>query len=248
MATKRRSSKSGKSGGVTLYGVVLGLLLGLAAAVAVALFVTQVPMPFVDKASRGEPKVLLPDVRDAPDPNIGLQGRSSPAVPGTALPGTAAPGAGAPGTAIPGTGVTPSGESPAPGQAPGQPGAPGTDDLGNLIARLGQESARVENQVSTPKPVATPSPPPPAPEPQASASGKQGTYYLQAGAFRAANDAEAMRARVLMLGFSAHVEAANVNGSTVHRVRVGPFKGLDEMNKARSRLGGEKIETSVVRQ
>lgn len=246
MATKRRSSKSNKSGGVTLYGVVLGLLLGLAAAVAVALFVTQVPMPFSDKASRSAPKVLLPDVRDAPDPNIGLHGRSAPAVPGTGLPGTTGPGAGAPGTTVPGTGVTPSGVPPTAGQTPGRPDA-GTDDLGNLIARLGQETPRVDNQVSAPKQVATPSPPTAAPAPSV-AGGKQGTYYLQAGAFRGADDAEAMRARVLMLGLSAHVEAANVNGSTIHRVRVGPFKGLDDMNQARSRLGGEKIETSVVRQ
>ena len=228
MATKRRSSKPAKGRGVTLYGVVLGLILGLAAAVAVALFVTQVPMPFSDKASRSAPKVLLPDVRDAPDPNIGLQGRSP---------------------VIPGTGVTPS-EVPPPGVvAPGQQADPGTDDLGNLIARLGKEAAPVESQVSTPSPVATPSPPAntPAP-PAATATQKQGTYFLQAGAFRAADDAEAMRARVLMLGLTAHVEPAKVNGGTVHRVRVGPFKGLDDMNQARGRLGAEKIETSIVRQ
>jgi len=202
---------------------VLGLILGLAAAVAVALFVTQVPMPFADKASRSAPKVLLPDVRDAPDPNIGLHGRSRP---------------------VPGTGVAPSTTPPA-----GTPVVPGTqapDDLGNLIARLDKGPTRVEEQVAAPDQVATPSPPtaPPAP----AATTKPGTYFLQAGAFRAADDAEAMRARVLMLGLSARVEAANINGTTLHRVRVGPFNGLDEMNKARSRLGGEKIETSVVRQ
>lgn len=223
MATKRKSSRSAPRRGITLYGVVLGLILGLAAAVAVALFVTQVPMPFADKASRSAPKVLLPDVRDAPDPNIGLHGRSRP---------------------VPGTGVAPSTTPPA-----GTPVVPGTqtpDDLGNLIARLDKGPTGVEEQVAAPDQVATPSPPtaPPAP----AATTKPGTYFLQAGAFRAADDAEAMRARVLMLGLSARVEAANINGTTLHRVRVGPFNGLDEMNKARSRLGGEKIETSVVRQ
>lgn len=241
MATKRRSSKPAKSGGITLYGVVMGLVLGLAAAVAVALFVTQVPMPFSDKASRSTPSVLLPDVRDAPDPNLGLHGRSgrSPQIPGTGV----APSGTAP-IPAPGTAQGPTASAP-----PSAQDAPGTDDLGNLIARLGKEPPRVENQVSTPNQVATPSPPvsPTAP-PAAAAANKQGTYYLQAGAFRASNDAEAMRARVLMLGLSAHVEAANVNGTTVHRVRVGPFKGLDDMNTARSRLGGEKIETSIVRQ
>lgn len=222
MATKRKPTKKK---GVTLYGVVLGLILGLAAAVAVALFVTQVPMPFADKASRNAPTVLLPDVRDAPDPNLGLHGR---------------------GGAVPGTGVTPSIVPPP--TTPAEPGTQSPDDLGNLIARLGKEPSPVEDQVSTPSQVATPSPPtaPAAPPPAAAA--QQGTYYLQAGAFRGADDAEAMRARVIMLGLSAQVQAASVNGATVHRVRVGPFKGLDEMNQARGRLGGEKIETSVVRQ
>lgn len=222
MATKRKSN-GGR--GITLYGVVLGLLLGVAAAVAVALFVTQVPMPFTDKASRKEPTVLLPDVRDAPDPNQALRGRSE---------------------TIPGTGVNPSAASPAaPAPSPGTQ----SDNLGDLIARLGQPAppAAVESQVATPKQVATPSPPAPqAPPPQA--AGKQGTYYLQAGAFRNTGDAEAMKARLLMLGMSAQIEAAQINGTTLHRVRVGPFQGLDEMNKARSRLGNEKIETSVVRQ
>lgn len=222
MATKRKSN-GGR--GITLYGVVLGLLLGLAAAVAVALFVTQVPMPFTDKASRKDPTVLLPDVRDAPDPNQSLHGRTE---------------------TVPGTGVNPSATPPAP---PAK--APGTesDNLGDLIARLGQQTppAPAESQVATPKQVATPSPPvAPAPPPQS--AGKQGTYYLQAGAFRSTSDAEAMKARLLMLGMSAQIEAAQINGTTLHRVRVGPFQGLDEMNKARSRLGSEKIETSVVRQ
>lgn len=225
MATKRKTPQ--KSKGITLYGIVLGLILGLAAAVAVALFVTQVPMPFADKASRSTPSVLLPDVRDAPDPNLGLHGRNS---------------------TIPGTGVTPA-IVPPPATPPAAD-TPAPDDLGNLIARLGRESTPVEKQVATPAPVATPSPPqaPPAPPPAAAAATKPGTYYLQAGAFRGVNDAEAMRARVIMLGLSAQVQAANVNGTTLHRVRVGPFSGLDEMNQARARLGGEKIETSVVRQ
>ncbi|HZH56010.1 SPOR domain-containing protein [Yanghanlia caeni] len=223
MATRRKPAKT-KS--ITLYGIVVGLILGLAAAVAVALFVTQVPMPFADKASRKPPSVLLPDVRDAPDPNQGLHGRTLGAVPGTGITPPAAP--------LPGTSAEPAPQD--------------TDNLGNLIASLGQGAPpSVESQVSTPSQVATPAAPPanvPAPS-QASA---QGTYYLQAGAFRGTNDAEAMKARVIMLGLPAQVQAAQVNGTTLHRVRVGPFKGLDEMNTARSRLGAEKIETSVVRQ
>src|SRR5690606_39234341 len=78
MARNARKSSSSKSGGSTLFGLLAGLILGLAAAVAVALFVTKAPMPFADKASRDPAKTLLPDVRDAPDPNNALYGASKP--------------------------------------------------------------------------------------------------------------------------------------------------------------------------
>jgi cell division protein FtsN len=50
-----------------------------------------------------------------------------------------------------------------------------------------------------------------------------------------------------MMGLPAQVQKAQVNGGTINRVRVGPFQGIDEMNRSRARLGQEKIETSVVR-
>lgn len=79
MAKKRRKTKK-QSSGSTLMGIMVGLILGLAAAVAVALFVTQVPMPFVDKASRDPAQTLLPDVRNAPDPNLSLSSPSDTTV------------------------------------------------------------------------------------------------------------------------------------------------------------------------
>ncbi|MBN9403343.1 MAG: RluA family pseudouridine synthase [Burkholderiales bacterium] len=75
MATRKKSSRSGSA----WFGLVLGMVLGVAAAVAVALFVTKAPMPFKDKASRDAPTTLLPDVKNAPDPNIALYGKDGPA-------------------------------------------------------------------------------------------------------------------------------------------------------------------------
>ncbi len=222
MARTRRKSAKSKSGGSTLFGILVGLILGLAAAVAVALFVTQVPMPFMDKASRDPAKVLLPDVRDAPDPNIGLYG--------TPAPGTA--------TA---TGPVPFGAGPNDGTL-----KPSTDDIGNLIASLG-----------TPKPAAQPAAPavaPTAPMPVPGTEAPkptavdQASWYLQAGAFRSENDAEATKARILLMGLPVQVQKAQVNGATLFRVRVGPFKGADDMNRSRVQLSDEKIESSVVRQ
>lgn len=232
MARKRQKS-SAKSGGSTLFGIMIGLILGLVAAVAVALFVTQVPMPFVDKASRAPAQTLLPDVRNAPDPNIGLYGKS-------ALPD-----------------AVPMMPPPTAGSAPSEPVAPHTrsgDNLGDLIASLASGS----KSAPTPPPAgssdatvavipgvtepSTAEPSRPAPD------ATQPRYFLQAGAFRSETDAEAIKAQVLLLGLPAQVQQAQVGGSTINRVRVGPFNGIDDMNRARAQLGSQKIESSVVRQ
>jgi len=235
MARNSRKSSGSRSGGSTLFGVLAGLILGLAAAAAVAYFVTQVPMPFVDKASRDPAQVLLPDARDAPDPNLGLYGKSGAA--GVAPTGpadmTLVP--------LPGTGPALGGQS---------PGTPAGDNIGDLIASL-TKTAPPSASAGAPAasaPAGKPAPAAADSKTTSPAPGAQATYYLQAGAFRSESDAEAVKARILLLGLPAQVQKAQVNGATINRVRVGPFKGLDEMNRSRARLGEEKIVSSVVRQ
>lgn len=245
----RKTRKSGKSRGMsgTMMGLIAGLTLGVGAAVAVAFFVLEVPMPFVDKASRDPAKILLPNVRHAPDPNIGLYGPDGPAGTVPAGPGVTSV------TPLPGTGSAANGQAssntlanqgaPTGQNAPVEQNTHKTkprspDALGSLIANLGK----------TPVP-GTQAEPKPAPhrartEP---AQGTQTVYYLQAGAFHSSKDADAMKARILMMGLSAQVEDASVNGATLHRVRVGPFKGIDAMNRARAKLGDDKIASSVMR-
>lgn len=221
MARTRRKTSRSKSGGSTLFGVLIGLIVGLIAAVAVALFVTQVPMPFLDKASRDPAKVLLPDVRDAPDPNIGLRN-------GTPLDSNTASS-------------IPFGAGPSDGTL-----SQASDDIGKLIANLGTpKPAATVPAESTPPTASMAAPGTEAPKPTAV---DQANWFLQAGAFRSQTDAEATQARILLIGLPARVEKAEVNGVTLHRVRVGPFKGVDEMNRARVSLSNEKIESSVVRQ
>lgn len=62
-------------------------------------------------------------------------------------------------------------------------------------------------------------------------------YYLQAGSFSNADDADKMKAKLSMLGMEVSVQTANIpDKGTLHRVRVGPYKGADEMNKALAML------------
>jgi len=247
MATKRKTTRrsSGESGS-TLYGALAGLLIGLIVAAVVAFYVTKAPVPFVDRASRQGDTGKLPDPRQAPDPNAGLYGRDGAAgAPPTGPTATAPvplPGAGA-GTA----------STAKPDETPSK-----LDDLGALIATL-PSTAKPQASSSAPAQVAvapTQAPTPiskaaPAPSPKAAtatASAATGTYYLQAGAFRGENDAESLKARIILLGLPVAVQKAEVNGKAINRVRVGPFARLDDMNRARGRLGENKIETAVVRQ
>lgn len=221
-----------------MYGVLAGLLLGLIVAAGVAFYVTRAPMPFVDKASHDTPgqAARLPDPKQAPDPNGGLYGRD-----------------GAAGTAP--SGPTATAPSPLPGVAPA-PEAPPANELDALIAGLPQNSApTASTQGNARAPAAasggaSPASHAPAPTtaPSAPKPVSSGSYMLQAGAFRTITDAESLRARIILLGLPAVVQRAEVNGAQVNRVRVGPFNRLDDMNRARSQLGENKIESAVVRQ
>ena len=125
------------------------------------------------------------------------------------------------------------------------------DTLGELIATLPVD----QGQAKPPLPAPPPPPPPaaapkPTPAPAAtSAPAAAGTnYYLQVGAFRVLEDAESLRARMLLLGLPVQIQRAEVNGLQVNRVRVGPYAKLDDMNAARAKLAEEKITANVVRQ
>ncbi len=108
---------------------------------------------------------------------------------------------------------------------------------------------------SSPEPGAPVSPSvaviPPAPPPAGAPETRgddRASYLLQAGAFRASSEAEAMKAKLALIGFEARVLTADVNGQTMYRVRIGPYAQLDAMNRARARLAENGIEASVVRQ
>jgi cell division protein FtsN len=73
------------------------------------------------------------------------------------------------------------------------------------------------------------------------------TYLLQVGAFKGAEDAEQMRARMAILGFEARVSETDRDGTTFYRVRLGPYASIEELNKAKGRVSENGIESSVIR-
>ena len=72
-------------------------------------------------------------------------------------------------------------------------------------------------------------------------------YILQAGAFGASGDAEATKAKIAMLGLSARVESAQINGKTVYRVRMGPYGTASELAEAKQKLAGSGLPAMAVK-
>jgi cell division protein FtsN len=93
---------------------------------------------------------------------------------------------------------------------------------------------------------------PPAPTPTVAAtttatSGTDAPYLLQAGAFGASGDAEATKAKVALLGLSARVEGATINGRTVYRVRMGPYGTASELAEAKRKLANGGLPAMAIK-
>ncbi|MFM2274969.1 MAG: hypothetical protein RL211_841 [Pseudomonadota bacterium] len=73
------------------------------------------------------------------------------------------------------------------------------------------------------------------------------TYFVQAGAFKSAEDAETQRAKVSLTGVDAKVFEREQSGRPVFRVRAGPFDRKDEADKTKDRLDVAGFDTAIVR-
>lgn len=72
-------------------------------------------------------------------------------------------------------------------------------------------------------------------------------YLLQAGAFQASGQAEEMKARIAMLGLSARVESASINGGTVYRVRMGPYGTASDLADAKRKLASGGMQAMAIK-
>lgn len=110
-----------------------------------------------------------------------------------------------------------------------------------------KEAAPVASPPALAKSAGAAAPTPPAPAAGAAAAATGG-LYLQAGAFQKAADAENLKARLAMLGFEANVLDIEVpDKGRMHRVRIGPHAGTEDLNRVRGQLSQNGIPTTVVR-
>ena len=214
-------------GGFAL-GLIVGLLVGLALALAVALYITKVPVPFVNKVPhRSAEQDAAEAARNKDwDPNAPLAGKNA------ARPASSAASGRVVGVTPPPAAETGS----APAAAAVKPAA--------TVASAAASSARASRDpaaILAGVPVA-------ASSPRSTASGPEAfVYFVQAGAYSRAEDAEQQRARLAMLGLDARVTEREQSGRTVYRVRLGPFDLRAEAEATQQRLADAKVEANLVR-
>ncbi len=213
-----KESKDQKGGFVL--GMIVGLLLGLAIALGVALYVAKVPIPFVDKVPQRSNEADAAEAKANKDWN-----------PNANLPGA--------------------------GKNAPRPAASGVVAPPPLAAQPTVAASAPAAKASTPviTPAATPSATPAAiAKPSASSataeSGKDAgafVFFVQAGAFTQASDAEQQRARLAMQGFNAKVYERASSDRTVFRVRIGPFEQAADADALVTQVQGAGMEAAVVR-
>jgi cell division protein FtsN len=73
-------------------------------------------------------------------------------------------------------------------------------------------------------------------------------FFLQAGAFQNAPDADNLKARLALMGMEATVQTTTLPDKGVwHRVRVGPYTTVDDLNRARDSLKQSGIDTTLIK-
>ena len=83
-------------------------------------------------------------------------------------------------------------------------------------------------------------------EPSGAKSGDR--FWLQAGAFASAADAEDMKARLALSGWEAAVQpVAMPDKSQRYRVRLGPYDNTDELNRVKKELGSRGFDVAVIK-
>lgn len=74
------------------------------------------------------------------------------------------------------------------------------------------------------------------------------SFYLQAGAFQNAPDADNLKARLALIGMQAAIQTTTLPDRGVwHRVRLGPYGSVEELNRTRDTLKKNGIDTTLIK-
>jgi cell division protein FtsN len=232
MDIKPKTSRMGHTGGKTgmnplVAGIIIGVIIGIFLALGLAIWLNRTT-PFVEKT---KPSEALSPMKSTSPTNPAA--KTDPADPNKQrfefykiLPGekeTNDPNA---------TAAKKPAELPIAPAAPVASAAP-AKDAKTAVSATPPKDVLKEALKEAPK------------EPPKSANE---VIFLQAGAFQSESDADAMKAKVAFAGFESNVKAVNVAGKgTLYRVRLGPYKSQDEVNRIKNVLSQNGISAAVVK-
>jgi cell division protein FtsN len=73
-------------------------------------------------------------------------------------------------------------------------------------------------------------------------------YLLQVASYKTADEAEALRAKLLLINLNARVEKVTLRNTEIwHRVLIGPIKNQTEMSKIRGQLSDNRYDALVLK-
>ena len=255
--TVQRQSKS-KSLGQTLNGILIGLILGAIIIAILLWFLNKQKMP-TEPQKASEPtqtEIIVPNKAELPQTEPALTASETDTTEGTVGAASEVDNGESQKPVIPKVPVTKPTESKVqsgekkpqvPTHQEKKPDSKPTEHKTNtkptpeqILEHGSVEKARAANQKEAAKKQAEKAPA--STETQAS-SGR--TVKLQAGSFGSKEQAEAQRAKLALLGISAQVETAQVNGKSVHRVRTARLNE-NKAAQVRKQLSNNGIDSIAV--
>jgi len=205
-----------------MLGIFVGLVLGLIAALAIAFYLNRAANPF---AARDKPAATTAPAKGAPGTAVTPPGTIGTTTGGTSTSGTSTSGTSTSGTSTSGTGSA---------ADPGKTGTEGKPRFDFYTILPGVEQTATEHDLRNRKADAK--------------SPVRERFFLQAGAFQNAQDADNLKARLALLGLEAVIQTANLGDKgTWHRVRLGPFDDADTLTRVRAQLAGSGIEAAPIK-
>jgi cell division protein FtsN len=235
-------------GGTTL-GIIVGVVLGLLVALGVSLYIANSGAPVQTKAANSAARIEPPaDPSKTPDPNQSLY---------TKVPKIDEVKAGDAKDTKDDKDSAMQAKPAAPIAAPTAPAAVVTpasksaeqDGIGK-IAAIVMPAKPAAAPVPAVASSSAPSTPVKAsenivmPKPAAAAAGER--YFVQAGAFANVNEANALKAKIALLGVDMTLSPREKDGQILLRVRTAPLAAVDA-ERLRNTLKANAIETSLVK-
>ena len=216
---RHASRERAPASGGAFKGILYGLMLGLAIAAAVAWWFNRMPSPFIDRTG-GTASGTAKPAESAESAESAKATQPAPTAP------------------VPAPVANAQGENGQPIALPGKPGDPVPEKRFQFPDIL---SGKTDGTTTPAKPAAENSKAADAPA-DASAG-----FYLMAGSFQKASDADAQKASLALIGFDASVQKAVVGEKVWYRVKIGPFKRQDDANRARNDLKENGVDTVPAR-